>query len=318
MPELRSLKEQVNLVALVGQYTRLRRESAHEYSGPCPCCGGHDRLHVHDSGWFFCRQCHPRRGDVIEFLRWVQGLTFLEAVQRLTAIVGSAEASVPAPRAPRGYPESDWQRRAWRLVETCERVLWSEAGRRARDYLARRGLGEATLLAFRIGFHPGGTVPVHGMHLVRGIVIPWWRDEVIWKVNVRTASGYPKYRAVAGSVEGGLFGTHYLGRQEVLLLTEGEFDAMLVWQEAGEWVDVSTAGSAAARVRAEWLVLLRGYRRILVCTDNDAAGHEAAQQWLALLGRRAVRLLPPGGSKDITAGHLAGHDVRAWLAGVCG
>ena len=59
-----------------------------EFAGPCPWCGGTDRFRVwpvHPSGRarFWCRRCE-RRGDSIDLLRELKGLTFREA----TAIAG--------------------------------------------------------------------------------------------------------------------------------------------------------------------------------------------------------------------------------------
>ena len=311
--DLASLKQRTDLISLASQHTRLRRESRSEYSGPCPKCGGRDRFHVHQDGWFFCRQCHERRGDVIEFVQWLEGCDFREAVQRLSGAVPPARHTPPPPAEPpaKPYPDQDWQARAWKVVDECQRLLWSDEGLRARDYLARRGLNEATILAFQIGFTPGGTL--YGFHLERSIVLPWWGRDAIWKINQRRPAGSPKYRAVRGSVEGGLFGAYYLGRSEVLVITEGEMDAMLVWQEAGDQLDVTTVGGATVQIRPEWVIALKPYQRILLLLDNDPAGQGATQRWQSLLGRRAVQVHLPDGHRDVTDAYLAGWDIRAAL-----
>ncbi len=64
------LKSRLDLRELAMRYTRLRRVSARELAGPCPRCGGEDRFHV-QAGWWFCRQCHPKRGDAIELVRFL-------------------------------------------------------------------------------------------------------------------------------------------------------------------------------------------------------------------------------------------------------
>lgn len=316
--DVTSLLQGIDLRDLAGRYTALRRASVSESAGPCPKCKGHDRFHC-TATWFFCRQCHEKRGDALDFVRWLEGLDFKGAVSFLGGTLPERKPIArPAQPQHKPYPNSDWQERAWRVIAHCERFLWSDGEwpSKARAYLAERGIGEAAALAFRLGYTLGGEL--HGHHLERGIVIPWWRGDSIWKLNIRRPAGAPKYRAVAGSVEGGLFGAHYLGRSDALLVTEGELDCVLAYQEAGDLVDVTTAGSSTATLRPEWLPVLSGYRRVLVCTDNDGPGHEAAKRWLALLPPGgSERVLPPGGVKDITDAILAdagtGSDLRDWV-----
>lgn len=52
--------------------------------GPCPKCGGKDRFYVTAKGdrWA-CRQCHPRLGDAIEFVMWLEGMPFRAACEYL-------------------------------------------------------------------------------------------------------------------------------------------------------------------------------------------------------------------------------------------
>ena len=74
----------VDLVALIGRTTDLRHTAANEWSGACPRCGGADRLHC-TATWWFCRQCHKKRGDAIEFVRWHKGLGFRDAIHELAS-----------------------------------------------------------------------------------------------------------------------------------------------------------------------------------------------------------------------------------------
>ena len=82
MIDTQEVKRRVSLLDLVSKYTELSRESATEHSGPCPRCGGRDRFHATED-WFFCRQCHEKRGDVIEFVTWINNVRFREAVAML-------------------------------------------------------------------------------------------------------------------------------------------------------------------------------------------------------------------------------------------
>jgi hypothetical protein len=309
-----------DLIALIGRDTQLKRVAATnggEYAGPCPFCGGKDRFrvwpHTDHPGWW-CRQC-ARRGDAIGYLMQRDNLDFRAACDRLgatrPALMSPRYIPIP-PLVDPGVPTADWQTRASRIVDDCEAALWSEAGAKARGWLAARGLWEETLLSWRIGYCPKDG-KYHDLYLDRGIVIPWLVDDTIWKLNVRRPVGEPKYRALKGSYSvNALFGADHLAGYHDCIITEGEFDAMLIWQELGDLADVLTLGSANGRVADRWLPTLLRFGRFWVATDNDVEGEKAAQYWLTLTSERGRRLLPPNGAKDVTEAWQAGTDLRAW------
>jgi hypothetical protein len=102
------------------------------------------------------------------------------------------------------------------------------------------------------------------------------------------------------------------GKADVFI-TEGEFDALLLWQTAWDVADVLTLGSASGRLGGRWATYLLDARRFLITTDSDAAGEAAAAAWLELVGSKGQRVAPPGGQgKDITDAWRAGQDLRAW------
>jgi hypothetical protein len=163
------------------------------------------------------------------------------------------------------------------------------------------------------------------------LVIPCELDGLLWYVQVRRPlEGEPllaylggdvpawrpeaKYMAVKGSAGRALFGADRFAGRDVLLLCEGEFDAMLAWQELRHLVDVATLGGATKGNRGlpgRWHLRLLHYRAILAAYDADRAGQNGAARLVAHSRRIIPISVPTGG--DLTGFWHAGGDLRAWL-----
>jgi len=223
-------------------------------------------------------------------------------------------------------PSAEWRATGMRFVEASEAALWSDAGERARAYLHARGLTDETLRVWRVGFQPeesrhdpaeqwgfpnrGASGKPGWVRIARGIVLPWLLDGQLWQVKIRTNRQQPKYLAISGG-HPCLFGADTLVPGEAAILTEGEFDALLLWQEAGDLVGVATLGSCNRGVSPKALRYLLGCPRLLVAYDVDAEGERGAER-LGQLSPRMRRIRPPMG-KDVTALWQAGGQVRDWV-----
>ena len=326
MIDTATIKQNVDLLALIGADTTLKRQASTkggEWAGPCPFCGtGHDRFRVWPNadqpGWW-CRQCE-RSGDAITYVKERDGLDFRGACEELGAMrTGKRKRPklAPTPTPDPGPPPADWQEAARSIVADCEAMFWTDAGAKAREWLNDRGLNDETLRAWRLGFCTKGGKH-HGLYVDRGVTIPWLTGPDLWKVNVRTdqTRGKPKYRAIRGSRSAtALYGVDKLTGKPDVVVTEGELDALLVWQEAGDLVDVLTLGSAKGRLADRWLAALLPVKRFYIATDNDDEGRDAAHHWLTMTGERGKRMAPPDGAKDVTEYHQGGGHVRGWVVG---
>ena len=150
------------------------------------------------------------------------------------------------------------------------------------------------------------------MNVPCGITIPWLAADALWAVKVRRAYGEPKYVQIAGGSSHGLYNADRLHANQVALFCEGEFDALLLEQEAGCLVSPVTLGSAATRLTARWHGELVGHRTILVAYDRDEAGRRGTERLLKLSPRFKSLALPD--SKDITDFYLGGGDLYTWIA----
>ncbi|HKX91825.1 MAG TPA: DNA primase [Sphingomicrobium sp.] len=108
-----------------------------------------------DKGFYHCFGCGAH-GDAIRFLTDHRGMPFMDAVKELAAKAG---IDVPAPD-PKAKERAE---RAASLTEVMAAVqawyadqLQGIEGSAAREYLTRRGIDEATVRRFGLGFAPDG------------------------------------------------------------------------------------------------------------------------------------------------------------------
>jgi DNA primase len=151
------VREAVDMAELVGAKTDLRRVGS-RWTGLCPF---HDERTPSFSvdperGLYHCFGCGVG-GDAIRFVQETEALDFPEAVETLAERYGvrlEREEDNPAAEQRRRRRE-----RLHALLERAARFyaayLWdSTEAKRAREYLAGRGLSEAIAKEFRVGYAP--------------------------------------------------------------------------------------------------------------------------------------------------------------------
>jgi hypothetical protein len=145
----------------------------------------------------------------------------------------------------------------------------------------------------------------------RGVTIPWFDAGSVRSIKVRRPHHKLKYVCVHGGSPRGLFLSQAIVPGLPALVVEGEFDALLGWQEFRDLVNVVTLGSASRRPDALTLRQLVVSSQILLCYDEDEAGVRGIKRWQGLSGRTRVCSLPCG--KDLTEFFLLGGDLRGWI-----
>jgi DNA primase len=149
-----------------------------------------------------------------------------------------------------------------------------------------------------------------------GICIPWIVEGQVWKVNFRRFGSTPKYLQIKGS-HSSVFGLETIRDHTIVFIVEGEFDAMLLEQEAGNLVGVCTLGSASSRhLSSKWLSYFLGCQRIYLVGDNDKAGKDWAETLLGL-SRRLKQIQMPEG-KDISEFWLMTGNLLGWVEKILG
>jgi len=153
-----ALKQQADIVRIVGDYVKLKKAGSQNFSGLCPF---HNEktpsFSVHATRQFFhCFGCGVS-GDVFSFVQKVENITFPEAVRLIAQKLGVAMPKVEF-SSPQEAKEAKLR---MALLDVHERAcaffrdyLKRPEGATARAYLAGRGLDEETIARFRIGYAP--------------------------------------------------------------------------------------------------------------------------------------------------------------------
>ncbi|MCS7186019.1 MAG: DNA primase [Armatimonadota bacterium] len=334
---VRLIRDQANIVEVVSAYVRLI-PAGKNYKALCPF---HQEktpsFYVSpEKGLWHCFGC-GEGGDVIDFVQRIEGLTFIEAIAKLSRQLGIRWQPSPATKREEWVRERLLQLNQW-AVEFYERVLWtSEVGERARQYLFQRQIGASTARVFRLGYAPAAWdvfvkaaqdsgFPVNEL-LQAGLAqkvregqgfIDRFRDRLIFPIfNPQgepigfggrvLGEGEPKY---LNTPETPLFQKRKvlyalnLARNAIrekgeAILVEGYMDAISLHQ-AGFTNTVATMGTA---LNADTVQVLKRYtNKIVIAYDRDSAGLNAVMRSADLfrMNEMEVRFvdLPEGSDPD--------------------
>jgi DNA primase len=152
------VKQQTDIVRIIGEYLKLRKTGAQNYTGLCPFhkekTGSFSVNATH--GYYYCFGCHEK-GDVFNFVMKMESLSFPEAVRAV-----AQKAGIPLPKrefsSPEEAREAGLRRQLIDIHEAAaqyfEAQLRSPEAARAREYLSTRGVTVETIKTFRIGYAP--------------------------------------------------------------------------------------------------------------------------------------------------------------------
>jgi hypothetical protein len=325
-PRLIEQAKAVSIIDLARQVTTLHRESSQEWAGPCPKCGGDDRFHC-TTEWFFCRQCHPERGDSIEYRHCYHGDRFKEAVERLTnggipTATTAQRRAEPQPKRKAGQTDQ-WRHEAAQIHARAKELLWGKEGAPARAYLEGRGLVDPKVWErFELGYRPD--TPLANTRrqpqYAPAIAMPWMPGGKLCAVRYRYLqvqhytddngdNRTEKLWSQPGSTTSGrLFGGQLLfgcaERFRTLVLVEGELNAMSIWQASYETgIDVLSIGSQSASLPAKMIEYAQRYSRVMVWADEEGP----ARKLMGMIPG-AIPIKSPGGkdANDLLGSGLLG------------
>lgn len=182
-------------------------------------------------------------------------------------------------------------------------------------YLAERGLAAETVAAFGIGYCAKGTMSgriVIPIHTPEGILVGYAGRWPGTPPDER-----PKYKLPKDFLKSAeVFNLHRAAQEdaaEPLIVTEGFFDVMLLWQQGYRRI-VSIMGSHLSPRQEALLLSASGPRSgIILCFDEDEAGRKGREKALVALARHAfvkLAVLPREGTQP---DHLTAEELQILL-----
>jgi twinkle protein len=163
--------------------------------------------------------------------------------------------------------------------------------------LPKRGITDETCRKF------GYTI---GEHHGEPVQIATYRDGAGTPVAQKLRFKDKQFKFIGDTKKAGLFGQH-LWRSEgskMLVITEGEIDALSMSQVQGNRFPVVSVGTGAAGAKkavANSLEFVEGFEKVVIMFDNDEAGRLASQEVAAMLsvGKAAIATLPLKDANDM-------------------
>ncbi|WP_456393054.1 DNA primase [Nitratifractor sp.] len=321
---IEALKQTIDIVDVIGNYLELKKAGAN-YKCNCPFHGEKTpSFNVSPARQIYhCFGCGVG-GDAIKFVMEYEKLSYPEAIEKLASMYNF---SLRYTQGQGDYSETR------RVLEMMQQWYSTNLDREesARNYLKERGITQASVEAFGIGYVPSGqevmsflrsrSIPLPRAEEA-GIIAKGERGEYYARLNRRIT--FPIFSPAGGLVGFGgrtlgdhpakyinspqtrlfnksrlLYGYHrakeQIYRQKELIVCEGYLDVIMLHQ-AGFSTAVATLGTA---LTAEHLPLLRkGEPRILLAYDGDSAGIAAALKAARLLSAHGFDgsvVLFPGG-----------------------
>lgn len=314
------LSRRTDIVELVRGYVELKRAGRME-KGRCPF---HNEktpsFYVYpETNSFYCFGCGAG-GDAVIFMKNIANVDYVEAVKMLAARVG-----MPMP----DEDDSAAKLRGRILMLNREAArffaknLNSDAGKQARAYLRARGLADATIRQFGLGYAPDDwdSLRTHLAHSgfderemltadlcrksERGGLYPTFRGRVIFPIIDLRGNVI----AFGGRRMGDGQGAKYLNSSDTpvfkksrnlfalniarksgekrLILAEGYMDVISLHQ-AGFVTAVATLGTAVGDEQAR---LLSDYaEEVVICYDGDEAGQRATQRAIGILRNTPLKV----------------------------
>lgn len=158
MNEVQEVKDRVDIVEVISTYLTLKKAGSN-FKANCPFHNEKtpSMMISPERQTFKCFGC-GEGGDVITFVEKMEGLDFYNALKLLadragvklqTQKIKFGQKEYSADKKTRIFEINEWTKKVYHKL-----LLGHEKAQKARDYLKKRGLTEATIAQFEIGYAP--------------------------------------------------------------------------------------------------------------------------------------------------------------------
>lgn len=328
---LDTLRQSSDIVSVISSYVEVKR-TGRDYVCSCPFHSEKTpSCHIYtESQSFYCFGCGAG-GDVINFIRLIERLDYVESVRFLAQRAGLSmpEDEITDQGANRRVRMLEMNREAARYFRDA---LLSEEGREGLDYLRERGLHPNTIRRYGLGFAPDGWHNLQFALRAKGFsdeemlsgallarknnsVYDKFRRRVMFPIidrrgNVIAFGGRTlekdapaKYlnsdETLVFQKRENLFSLNFAKntKEKCLILCEGYMDVIAL-NQAGFDNAVATLGTAITPQQAN--LMKRYTNEVVISYDSDAAGQKATVRAINLLGEAGItaRVLKIPDAKD--------------------
>lgn len=332
---LQELRSRADIESTISPYVTLKRRGR-LLTGLCPFHNEKTPSFTvyPETQSYYCFGCGSG-GDAVTFIKNIENLDYGEAVRYLADKVGLA--------VPQDNYNSDLYEKRRRMYEAnrlaarfFHTVLYSETGKPGLEYLYGRGLTDATIRKFGLGYAPkswdalreymhkqgftdlelyeanllrmsdkNGKKHYYDAFVERAMfpVIDLRGNVIAFSGRAVTADAQRKYVNTSDTLvykKGeNIFALNFAKKSnsDALILCEGNLDVISLHQ-AG--FDNAVAGLGTALTEQQAALLSRYASEIYLCYDNDEAGQKAARKALELFSKTTLRvkIIRMQGGKD--------------------
>ena len=272
---------------LIEQYLQEKGFETKDDSGQirtnkCPFC--HDskidwtHFYISHSGLYFCHKCGSQ-GNLTALVKHFGDFEMTpQKGKNLNEPIKSPQIIMPQKKKELTDPNTEELKKYSESAEEYHKNLFDKKNKTAEkilEYLnTDRGLEKYTLEFFKIGWTGSS------------ISIPIVEEGKVVNIRFRkspfdTNDKIPKMLNSKGG-KMTLFNADILKTANKVVVTEGEIDAMTLWQRG--WAEVVSITCGANTFKEEWVELFKTQKSIYLCYDNDEVGKKGIEVAVEKLG----------------------------------
>jgi len=274
---MQSLKNQIEIIGLIEQYTKLKRTGTTAI-GLCPF---HQEKTPsfsvsNDKGIYKCFGC-GKTGDVIQFIMEHKSKSYYQAI---TFLADKYKIELD-------LKKKVYDRPVQRLTKLSETTI---------KYFESRGISNNTLLRFNVT-ESNEWMP-KAQKEVTAICFNYYRDEELINIKYRAKD---KDFKLAKNAELIFYNIDAIKDTTTAIIVEGEIDALTLY-ECGHYNVVSVPNGAGNNLQYldNCYQYFENKTKVIIATDNDEPGNNICEELARRIGKeKCYKVLYPDDCKDI-------------------